>query len=91
MLSNVITGEQYIGITVVRGRAYKKTLDLRWRQHLSRAKMESKDWEMCACLRSWPDPKFWSKEVLEVVRGRKAAHQRERILIAEFGPSLNTF
>jgi hypothetical protein len=29
--------------------------------------------------------------VLEVVRGRKAAHSRERQLIAEYQPSLNTF
>jgi hypothetical protein len=26
-----------------------------------------------------------------VIRGRKPAHQRERQLIAEFEPSLNTF
>jgi hypothetical protein len=30
-------------------------------------------------------------EVIEVVRGRKAAHSRERELIAEWAPSLNTF
>ena len=30
-------------------------------------------------------------QVLEVVRGRKPAHQRERQLIAEFEPTLNTF
>jgi hypothetical protein len=28
---------------------------------------------------------------LEVVRGRKAAYQLERELIAEYNPSLNTF
>jgi len=33
----------------------------------------------------------WQYEVLEVIRGRKPAHQRERQLIAEFEPSLNTF
>jgi hypothetical protein len=30
-------------------------------------------------------------EVLEVVRGRKAAYSRERELIAEYEPSLNDF
>jgi hypothetical protein len=29
--------------------------------------------------------------VVEVVRGRKPAHQRERELIAELAPTLNTF
>jgi len=28
---------------------------------------------------------------LEIVRGRKPAHQRERQLIAEYEPNLNTF
>jgi hypothetical protein len=30
-------------------------------------------------------------EVLEVIRGRKPAYQRERELIAELEPTLNTF
>jgi len=30
-------------------------------------------------------------EVIEVVRGRKAAHSRERELIEALSPSLNTF
>jgi hypothetical protein len=30
-------------------------------------------------------------EVLEVIRGRKPAHQRERVLIKELEPTLNEF
>ncbi len=30
-------------------------------------------------------------EVLEVIRGRKPAYQRERELISEYQPTLNTF
>ena len=37
------------------------------------------------------DYEAFSRSVLEVVRGRKPAHQRERQLIAEFEPNLNTF
>jgi hypothetical protein len=45
---------------------------------------------MCNALRNLADA-AWQYEVLEVIRGRKPAHQRERELIAEFEPSLNTF
>jgi hypothetical protein len=45
---------------------------------------------MCTALRNLAGAS-WQYEVLEVIRGRKPAHQRERELIAEFEPSLNTF
>lgn len=89
--SNLVTGEVYIGLSAIIGRAQKKTLEVRWRRHLSRAKTEAKYWAMHESLRAWPDPKFWRKEILEVVRGRKNAHQRERELIAQYCPNLNTF
>jgi hypothetical protein len=47
---------------------------------MSRAKKESKDWAICEALRSDEAIQY---EVLEVVRGRKAAHSRERQLIEE--------
>lgn len=90
-MTNLITGEQYIGVSGVLGRAQQKTLEVRFRKHLSRALNEDKVWSMHVSLRSWPDSKFWRKEILEVVRGRKNAHQRERQLIAEYEPVLNTF
>ena len=55
---------------------------------MSRAKKESKDWAICEALRSDDVVQY---EVLEVVRGRKAAHSRERQLIEKLSPSLNTF
>jgi hypothetical protein len=51
---------------------------------------EKKDWAFCNALRNNSDCE-WRYEVLEVVRGRKPAHQRERQLIAEYEPTLNTF
>jgi hypothetical protein len=84
------TGDTYIGLTVALGQAYLKSVKIRWQKHVSRAKCEDKAWNFCNALRVLDDCE-WSYEVLEVVRGRKPAHQRERELIAELAPSLNTF
>jgi hypothetical protein len=51
---------------------------------------EDKDWAMCTFLRNNIEAEY-RYEVIEVVRGRKAAHQRERELIGALSPSLNTF
>jgi hypothetical protein len=37
-----------------------------------------------------PDAEY-TYQVIEVVRGRKNAYQRERELIDEYSPTLNTF
>jgi hypothetical protein len=84
------TNDTYIGLTVAQGRAFLKSVKVRWQKHVSRAKCENKTWNFCNALRSLDDCQ-WTYEVLEVVRGRKPAHQRERELIADFEPSLNTF
>lgn len=84
------TGDTYIGLTVALGQAYLKSVKVRWQKHVSRARCEDKNWNFCNALRALDDCE-WRYEVLEVVRGRKPAHQRERELIAELTPSLNTF
>lgn len=84
------TGDTYIGLTVALGQAYVKSVKIRWQKHVSRAKCENKDWNFCKALRSLADCQ-WQYEVLDVVRGRKNAHQAERELIGLFEPSLNTF
>ena len=81
-------GETYIGLTVAVGRAFAKSVKVRVQKHISRARREDKDWTFCRFLR---DVDVVEYEVLEVVRGRKPAHQREREYIAEFNPTLNTF
>ena len=86
----VDTGDTYIGITVATGRAFLRAVKVRWQKHVSRAKCENKDWAMCVALRELAECD-WKYEVVEIVRGRKPAHQRERQLIAELEPSLNTF
>jgi len=84
------TGDSYIGLTVAQGQAFLRSVKVRWQKHVPRAMREDKCWTMCEFLRSNTDAEY-RYEVLEIVRGRKPAHQRERILISELSPTLNTF
>ena len=84
------TGDSYIGVTVAIGQAFLRSVKVRWQKHVSRAMNENKNWSFCTAIRNNAEAE-WRYEVLEVVRGRKPAHQRERQLIAEFSPTLNTF
>jgi len=89
VLYQLTIGEDtYIGLTVAQGQAFLRSVKVRVQKHMSRARKESKDWAIFEALRSDEAVQY---EVIEVVRGRKAAHSRERELIAEWAPSLNTF
>jgi hypothetical protein len=83
-----IDGAEYIGLTVSNGRAFLRSVKVRVQKHISRAAVENKDWTVCEALRNADVIEY---EVLEVVRGRKPAYQRERQLIAEYQPELNDF
>lgn len=82
-------GETYVGLTVAVGRGYWKSVKIRVQKHISRAMNENKDWSMCKFLRETEETIYY--EILEVIRGRKNAYQRERVLIAELKPTLNDF
>lgn len=84
------TGDSYVGLTVAQGSAFLRSVKVRVQKHLSRARREDKDWNLYSFLRDNEDVSI-TYEVLEVVRGRKPAHQRERELISELSPTLNTF
>lgn len=84
------TGDSYVGLTVAQGSAFLRSVKVRVQKHLSRARREDKDWNLYSFLRDNEDVSI-TYEVLEVVRGRKPAHQRERELISELCPTLNTF
>lgn len=83
-----VDGKSYIGLTVAVGRAFLKSVKVRVQKHRSRALVENKDWSLCNAIK---DAEMIEYAVLEVVRGRKAAYQRERELIAKFQPELNDF
>ena len=80
--------QTYIGLTVAVGRAFLRSVKVRVQKHLSRARVENKEWTVCVALK---DAEVIQYEVLEVVRGRKNAYQRERELIYTMEPTLNDF
>lgn len=90
MVTCTDTNDTYVGLTVAQGHAYVRSVKIRWQKHVSRAKCETKTWSFCNALRNLQNCS-WTYQVLEVVRGRKPAHQRERELIYELTPTLNTF
>ena len=89
MISCENTGDFYIGLTVAVGRAFRKSAEVRFMKHRSAAKMDGKAWAFSEFLRANPAAKY-DVHVLDVIRGRKAAHELERALIAGFEPTLNT-
>ena len=89
MLTNTATGDFYLGITVC-GSAVKKALKVRWQKHVRRALTEDKSWNLCESIRKHGADAF-VVDLVEVVRGRKPAHARERELIAELAPALNQY
>ena len=86
-LTCVATGETYIGLTVMRGQAKKKSVNIRFQQHQYRSKVQDHAWALHNALRTHAN---WMGSVLEVVRGKVAAHSRERELIFIHNPKLNT-
>ena len=88
MLVNTNTNEHYVGITVC-GNQIKRALKIRFQKHVRRALTENKDWKLCIAIRKY-GPDNFHVGVIEVVRGKSAAHIRERELIRERKPKLNT-
>jgi len=88
VITNTVTQAQYIGITVCSGNV-RRSLKIRMQKHLRRALTENKDWALCRSLREHgADAHTYG--VVEFVRGRKPAHARERELVRQYQPALNT-
>ena len=83
-----VDNQTYIGLTVAVGRAFLRSVKVRVQKHRSRALIENKDWSLCRAIQNADTIEY---AVLEVIRGRKNAYARERELIAEYQPELNTF
>lgn len=91
VIRNVKTGQEYIGLTVVvfNGNADRSAFR-RVQKHVQRAYAEDKGWTLSNSIRKYGVDSF-EYDVVEVVRGKKAAHTRETELINELQPALNTF
>jgi len=84
-----VKGLDYIGVTFVQERSPKRSLKRRWQKHVCRALTEGLDWSLCRAIRKH-GPEAFEIQVLEIVRGKALAHQRERELITTLKPKLNT-
>ena len=81
-------GERYIGITFARGRAYKRSAKIRWEAHVRNALDYDRQNLLSVAIREQGVSNF-AREVLEIVRGKQNAHDRERELIKLTQPELN--
>jgi len=88
VITNVVTAEQYIGVTVCSGNL-RKALKVRMQKHIRRALTENKDWALCNSIREHGVDAF-TYGLVETVRGKQAAHARERELTRVYAPVLNT-
>lgn len=80
----------YIGVTAKTESTVLKSVRSRIAKHWYRARTETKSWALCELLRSYTDKDQIDVRVLEIVRGKAAAHARERELIREQNPFYNT-
>jgi len=87
-ITNLVTGEYYIGITVISG-GVARSLKVRFQKHVRRAVTENKVWALCNSIREY-GADLHRVDLVEKIRGRKPAHQRERELIRQYQPALNT-
>jgi len=88
-LTNTVTEEIYIGVTVAVGKAYHKSVKDRLRRHIVRATNETKNWNLCESIRTYGGNAFkW--DIVDRVRGKAAAHSRETELIHALRPALNS-
>ena len=83
----VIAGQSYIGITAKTQSTILKSVTVRFQKHVERARNEKKAWPLCKALRRNAD--IAEVYLLEVVRGKAAAHVREVELIKKHKPALN--
>lgn len=88
-LTNKVTGECYIGLTVCSGLTPKKAVEGRFQRHVKRALTQGKEWALCNAIRQHGAEAF-VVEVIKTIRGKAEAHQEERKITKELGASLNT-
>ena len=81
-------GERYVGVTFARGRAWKRSTKIRWKAHVRNALDYDRQNLLSVSIREHGVESF-SREVLEIVRAKQNAHDRERELLQLIQPELN--
>lgn len=84
-----VNGQEYVGMTY-KDKTVLHSLQRRAHKHYYRATVEQKQWLLCSALRTLNSKHEIDIRPLEIVRGKEAAHKRERELIAEMKPVLNS-
>ena len=87
-LTCIPTGEVYYGLTVARGRGFKKSMMTRWKHHVRNALKYDKKTILYNRIREH-GAEAWKFEVVEVVRGKQPAHDLELNLIKQATSALN--
>jgi hypothetical protein len=85
ILTNTVTGQKYVGITAGYS---KKHLLVRVQKHIWRAFNEDKGWDLCNSIVQYGTENH-TYGIYAVVRGKQAAHELERNMIATNQFSLN--
>jgi len=85
-----VNGASYIGVTAKTASTINKSVMARAAKHYYRAHKEAKDWLLCRALRQLTSKNDIVVLVHESLRGKQLAHTRERELIKQFNPELNT-
>ena len=86
---NTINGKCYIGVTACIGRAFNYSAVRRFQKHCSRARRENKGWKLYTDMREY-GVEVYDVFVVDMVRGKKAAHALEVKLLKEFNYELNS-
>lgn len=90
VITNIKNGDQYVGLTILGKGPAKIWIRRRIQKHVQRATKEAHDWGLCKAIREYGSENF-TFGLLEVVRGKAAAHIRELEYIRGYNPILNTF
>ena len=80
----------YVGVTNHSHTSAYASVRARARKHWSRAMTERKDWLICVALRELGNGDAIGIEILDIVKGKAAAHKREVELRRQLKPTLNT-
>ena len=82
------TGQSYIGMTQCTGRAIKRSIDNRWKRHVSRATHTDLQWPICEAIRTY-GPTAFTIQAIKIIRGKAEANQHETVMKQQRQPQIN--